>query len=432
MKRKGAALVQHRDAWYALSFTVRERKITDLAVHTKKDLAELKAALQEDGYGVALEDVSAYLLNLNFPFSDKTKIRLVIGNELEERLPVSAEDMTIDFVPSGNGNVLVAAVQNSLVEEFKADKHVKVTTLQSLAVLHALKWFDVIYHKDYVFLHVNGSTVVLMGFKDDRLYHLRQFFHSPGSPALQDALREIVNDKAFQPRSFIMISDNEDAEGCREELEKTFDIEIQVPRLARLVDGNVPEWLWPGIGAGLISARPKGAINLTGERHGLLFMSSKSALRLSAGLACLGLVVFSLFSLDYFFKERAYQYLSAEPGKIYKQAFPKSPPVKEAARMFREKIRMLEKEPGSVSPGANPLAVLNEISAKIPPELDIRINEFMADEKEFVLSGTTVSFATVEKVKTAMEQIKGVSQIEMQNLELAPNKQVKFKVRGKL
>jgi hypothetical protein len=100
--------------------------------------------------------------------------------------------------------------------------------------------------------------------------------------------------------------------------------------------------------------------------------------------------------------------------------------------MFREKIRMLEKEPGSVSPGANPLAVLNEISAKIPAELDVKVSEFTADEKEFVLSGTTVSFATVEKVKAAMEQIKGISQIEMQNLELAPSRQVKFKVRGKL
>ncbi len=432
MKRKGAALVQHRDAWYALNFTIRERKITDLEVHTKKDLAELRTALKEDGYGVALEDVSAYLLNLSFPFSDKNKIRLVIGNELEERLPVSAEDMTIDFVPGGNGTVLAAAVQNSLVEEFKADKHVKVTTVQSLAVLHALKWFNVIYQKDYVFLHVNGSTVVLMGFKGDHLYHLRQFFHSPGSPALEDALREIVNDKAFDPRSFVMVSDNEDAEGCREKLETTFAIQIQMPRLARLIDGNVPEWLWPGIGAGLISARPKGAINFTGARHSLLFMSSKSALRLSAGLACLGLIVFSIFSLDNFFKDRAYQYLSAEPGKLYKQAFPKSPPVKDAARMFREKTRMLEKEPGSVSPGANPLAVLNEISTKIPAELDVKVNEFTADEKEFVLSGTTVSFATVEKVKAAMEQIRGVSQIEMQNLELAPNRQVKFKVRGKL
>jgi hypothetical protein len=432
LKRKGAALVQRRDAWYGLSFTVHEQRITDLEVHMEKDLIELRSVLKEDGYGVALEDVSAYLFNLSFPFSDKNKIRLVIGNELEERLPVSAEDMTIDFVPGGNGSVLAAAVQNSLVEEFKADKRVKVTTLQSLAVLHALKWFNVIHQKDYVFLHINGSTVVLMAFKGERLYSLRQFFHAPGSPALEDAVREIVNDKAFVPRSFIMISDDADAETCRQKLEKMFAIEIQIPRLARLVDGDVPEWLWPGIGAGLISVRPKGAINFTGARHGLLFMSSKSALRLSAGLACLGLIAFGVFSLDYFLKERVYQYLSAEPGRLYKQAFPKSPPVRDPARMFREKLRVLEREPGVVAAGSNPLAILNEISAKIPAGLDVRINEFTADEKEFTLSGTTVSFATVEKLKAAMEQIGGVSQIEMQNVELAQNRQVKFKVRGKL
>jgi hypothetical protein len=72
------------------------------------------------------------------------------------------------------------------------------------------------------------------------------------------------------------------------------------------------------------------------------------------------------------------------------------------------------------------------VSSRIPPELDIKLNEFSFDDKEFAISGTTISFAAVEKVKAGIEQIKGVSQVEAQNLELGPNKQVKFKLRGKL
>ena len=60
------------------------------------------------------------------------------------------------------------------------------------------------------------------------------------------------------------------------------------------------------------------------------------------------------------------------------------------------------------------------------------MNEFTSDEKEFTISGTTVSFASIEKIKDSLEHISGVSQVEMQTLELAANKQVKFKLRGRL
>ena len=33
------------------------------------------------------------------------------------------------------------------------------------------------------------------------------------------------------------------------------------------------------------------------------------------------------------------------------------------------------------------------------------------------MSGTTVSFASVEKIKAGVEQMKGISEVEMQNLE---------------
>ena len=80
----------------------------------------------------------------------------------------------------------------------------------------------------------------------------------------------------------------------------------------------------------------------------------------------------------------------------------------------------------------NPLSILNEVSSKIGPDLDVKLNEFASDEKEFTVSGTTVSFASAEKIKAALEQVKGVSQVEMQSLDLAPGKQVRFKMRGKL
>jgi hypothetical protein len=255
----------------------------------------------------------------------------------------------------------------------------------------------------------------------------------PQSDGLTDAVREMLNNKDFNPLSWIMISDSEDAASLKEEIEKTFHLHIDTPRLGRLLhNGEAPEWLWPGIGAALLSIKPKGEINLTGLRQQYAFLSTKAGLRISAALAALGLFVLGLFYLDYYFKERTYRYLSSEPMRIYKLAFPKSPPVKDTVKAFRDKIKALEAEPGSIGAANNPLAVLDQISSKIPADLDVKVHEFVSDEKEFTISGTTVSFASVEKIKVGIEQMKGVSQVDMQNLELAANKQVKFRLRGRL
>ena len=435
MRRKGAAIVQRNGSWYGLTITVmeKEKNITDLALQLEGDLAELKKTVAAEGYGIALENSAAYLFNLTFPFSDKGKIKLVIGTELEERLPLAREDLTVDFVESAKGSVLAAAIPRSLSEELRTDKRLRITTIQSIAVLHALKWFNVVSEPDFVFLHMNGNSVVLMGFKESRLYYLRQFVYSPESDALHEALREILDDQGFAPRSWVMVSDNEDALIQRMALEQAFGIRLELPLLKDVLkDEEAPDWLWPAVGTALLSIRPRGELNLTGERRSYLFPSPRGVLSVSAALASLSLIVGGLFFLDYCLKERTYQYLVSEPSRIYRVTFPKSPPTRDPVRMFREKIRLLDTEPVSGEPATSPLTVLNEISNRIGPEVDVKINEFASDEKEFTLSGTTVSFASIEKIKAALEQIKGVSQVEVQNLDLAAGKQVKFKLRGRL
>ena len=83
--------------------------------------------------------------------------------------------------------------------------------MQAVAVLHALKRLNVIYQGDFVLLHQNGTTMVVMGFKADRLFYLRQFFHAPQSGALDEALSEIAADKTSAPRTYFMVSDAGDA-----------------------------------------------------------------------------------------------------------------------------------------------------------------------------------------------------------------------------
>ena len=89
------------------------------------------------------------------------------------------DDLTIDFVETGRGNVLAAAIPKSLSEELKTRKRLRVTTIQSIAVLHALRFFKVIHHGDFVFFHRNGDAMVIMCFKNDSLNYVGSFSTPP-------------------------------------------------------------------------------------------------------------------------------------------------------------------------------------------------------------------------------------------------------------
>ena len=287
--------------------------------------------------------------------------------------------------------------------------------------------------KDFVFLHMNRDAVLIAAFKDDSLYYLRQFFHSPQSNSLHDAFAEIMADKKFAPRSYIMVADKEEGGEVKEYLESTFRIDVEVPRLrVTVASEEAPDWLWAAVGTALLSIQPKGQLDFTVQKRGSTFLSTRAGLYVSAGLASLGILTCGLLYTDYYLKERTYQFLYAEPGRIYRLSFPKAPPVKDPARIFRDRIRTAEAVPDASGTGRTPLAVLDEISKSIPADIDVKVSEFSWDDKEFTLSGTTVSFASVEKIRDSVSGVTGVSQVEVQNLELAANKQVKFKLRGKL
>jgi hypothetical protein len=433
LNRQAAAIVQWKEGWCGVTFGLRQKEIADLTLYPDKSLNELERTFEESGYGVGLENGSAYLFNLAFPFSDRRKIGLVIASELEERMPVPVDDMAVDFVETEKGKVLAGAMSRSSLNGFASNKRARITTVQSIAALYALRWFERIRHKDFVFLHMNGNAAVVMGFKDDSLYCLRQFYHSPQSDSLHDAFEQILADRDFAPRSYVVIADGEEGTRAKDYLATTFHLDLETPHLRETpASGDAPDWLWAAVGTALLSLKPKGQLDFTGHKRQYAFMSTKTGFYVAAGLACVGLVACGLLYADYYLKERTFKFLSSEPGRVYRLSFPKSPPVRDPARMFKDKIRALEQAPDSPVFAATPLAILDEISKKIAPDIDVKVSEFVSDNKEFTISGTTISFASVEKIKDGIEHVAGVTGVEMQNLELGANKQVKFKLRGRL
>jgi hypothetical protein len=435
VKRKTGAIIQTGQQEYmGISFILDDREISEVQVYEKQSLGDLKQNFEDTPYGITLDNSSGYLFNLAFPFSGRRKIGMVIKTEMDELLPFPSEDMVIDFKETQRGAILAAAVHKTVAMEVNGDKKVRYIGLQSLSALYALKWAGRLpSNKDFIFIHFNGNAVVIQGIKDGKTAFLRQFIHAEEDGSFDQALSEILGEPEYHPEICVLISDNEDRVGWKDRIEKTHNIKVEVPSLDESVGSSaLPKWLWSGFGAALIALSPKGEINLIAEKQIALPGIGRTTFYAAGCFAAFSILVWGLFYLDYRLKQSAYEYLDSQPAAIYKSVFPKSAQTKDVPRAFQEKIRSLERQSPGGANGISALELLNELSSKIDPQIDVKVNDFTLDDKEFTFSGTTISFAALEKIKGAVEKLKGIAGVDLQNVELAAGRQVKFKIRGKL
>jgi hypothetical protein len=330
---------------------------------------------------------------------------------------------------------LSVAVPKDTISEFKIGKNLNILTFNTLAALYAFKWLNVTDRKDYAFINIDGNVASVMIFQQDILTYLRHFFYSTESDLLLETFEEILSRKELGVVAYYAFNNNGNVHLQKELIEKNFNIEVNTPSLKTYIkDSDCPEWLWSGVGAALLPISPKDEINLLSNKQKQASPVNRIFLIAGGGLAALGIIVVSMYYLNYSLKGRAYNYLVSEQGKIYRSVFPKAPPVKDVGKVFEDKIKLLEKDfnGAGINVSMPPLQVLAEVSSKIDNQIDIKLNEFTCDEKEFGISGTTVSFASVEKIKTSLEQIKEIKNIDIQSIDIAAGKQIRFKIRGKL
>ena len=437
MKREVASLVQLQDGWHGASFLLDKNTVKDVRIYDNIDPEHSKSLFNGMPVYISLGTSSSYFVHLKFPFTGKRRIGLVLNGELSGILPVDISEVFVDFKEIGKGSVLAVALPKDDIAELKVDKSVRGITVNAIAALQALKWLNAIPQNDFVFIHIDGNNASLIAQRKGNLQYLRQFYCSIDEPAsIHSAIKEVIGNEEFPQMPFYMIYSGADGDiaALKAEIEKQHNIKIMIPSIQRYIAAdNCPEWLWPAIGASLMM-HDSSEINLLPQKEKGLKFSNEIVLKVLGVAAIVSVLIFALLLLNFYSKEKTFRFLTTEQQQVYKSIFPKSPPIKDIIKGFQDKIRLLDRElAGTGTVDALPaLKILAEISNKIDKQIDVRLNEFVCDEKEFSISGTTVSYMAVEKIKASIEEIKELNNIEIQNIDIAPGKQVKFKIRGRL
>jgi hypothetical protein len=435
MKRKAYSIFQYKERWYGISLALGSKGIEDVEFLPESSLDDLNSAFRSGPCAVSLESSGGYVAGLQFPFGGRRRIGLVIRDELEEFFPFPVEEMAFDFQELGKGNVLVAAAPRQEVDGLKWGRHIRSVSLNSLSAFNAMRHFNLSKGKDFIFLHVEGKRVVIIAFKDDKLRSVRQVFYSEDVEVIREAVSEYTGTAEFQPAVIFVTGESEGLGVVRDALREAVGIPVESPSLMSIIKNDtIPDFALIGVGSALTALAKKGEINLMSPGREAMAEVDMRTVYLCAGAIGLGLILLGLSYFNLLVKEKAYQHLSREETMLYRSAFPKTPPVKDIERAFQDKIKGLEKDQTGApsAPASSPLAVLSELSSRIDTGIDVKINEYAYDGDEFVISGATVSFASVEKIKAIVEQVKGVRGVDIQNVDLAASKQVKFKIRGRL
>jgi hypothetical protein len=436
LTKRVASIVQYKNSLFGVSFNVSGKNVSDVELHQEKSFNDLCDTLKDTSLGISLHTSSGYLVHVRLPFTGRRKIRLVINNELADVLPFEVQDAVTDFQELGKGNVLAASLSKEALDVFKDVKGLRHLTVNSLAALYALRWFKAVPETDYIFISIDENVASILVSKSDTLEEVRHFFYSPGSGTLNEAIEELSQNEDLSNALFYMVSNNEDGLAEKEQIEKRFNIRINTPSPERYIKSDLyPTWLWAAVGSALLSLNPRGEINLLSHKRSEITLPMRLLFVPTGCLAGLCVLALLLSGLNVYSKNKVLTYLNTEQNRVFRTVFPKSPPMKDVGKFLEERIKSMEREAAAgngTSVGMAPLQVLAEISAKVENQLDVKINEFTSDEKEFAMAGSTVSFAVVEKLKASVEQIRDIKDVEIQNIDLAGPKQVRFRIRGKL
>lgn len=425
--------IELTDSTLHLAVVEAERGKTTLQQCLSRPLAEraeLPELLREllgpnAGFGdrlcLALPARSGYLRQLEFPFRDRRKISAALELELSGQLPVNLDDSLLVWRPlqaadAEGMTVMAAAIPELTISETLAQFD------EPSWPLHRLELFPFALADglaeaagEELLVAVNSQEITVSRLTAGEVTDVRLLPVAPGqSPAQQaDFIRRQVLALSGQGEARIerlWLVAGQASDPLRQLLEP-LGLQVLTPQA---MDGSAvnPEQL-PALLLAQAAARSEsrsgfnlrqGRFALRGEWQRLRRSLAAAAVLLSLLLVSAGVSAW----LGYARRADEAAALQKQLRTIYLQTFPGStlPPGVQVATLMQGKIKELRRKGdvfGTTAQGS-PLKLLQEISKRMPTDLDVTIRELNYTAEGIRMNGFTTSFDAVNKVARSLQQ----------------------------
>jgi general secretion pathway protein L len=148
-------------------------------------------------------------------------------------------------------------------------------------------------------------------------------------------------------------------------------------------------------------------------------------------------IIFVLLAVNWMVDYQDYRkqnaLLDSRIKEVFSKTFPEVTTIVDPVQQMKTKIAELKKGAGGL-PGMNMdqtvLQVLNDISSRIPGELEVLVNRMVIDVENIQMRGTTDNFNTVDSVKKGLEASDIYRDVTIASANLDPSgKGVRFEIK---
>lgn len=381
---------------------------------------ELSAALQEligehrfgDRLAAALPAGEGFVRQLHFPFSEARKLSAALDFELASELPLPIEECLTDYrqpaQEESGCSVTAAAVRSSAISAFLAPFEAAELPLQTLELApHAFLAALPPETGDALLACLGEREASLSLVLADRLADYRLLpLGTAGGTVSSGFLKAAAS--ALQ------------AAAGRSGLPLLLIGPGATPELARELGGQIPSTTTAGRAeaehlpavALALRAADAGKEKSFNFRRGPFALRSewvalKRGLTVVAILLALAAAAFAAAAwIGYSGRAAQAEALRAELERSFKQTFPGSPVMADLPAQMQSKLAELGRRARLLGTdrSASALAVLDEISRRLPAELKVDLREFAYEEEGVRLDGFAPSFDVVNRLTKALQQ----------------------------
>ena len=391
-----------------------------------------------DNAVIGIPDSMVYRKHLSFPFSSRKRIMQILNSELDGEIPLPVDEVVADLIPgqsdgSGLQGVAMACDKNTLsrfLDLFGPGVKLKSVQTGSVGVAGASIRAGM---SNGVTVYGGNGEAVLIEFRSSKVKAVKRLALTGDGGRNTRLLAEMIRQQTVNEDK-VYIGCGELSDPVKAELEQDGTL-----ILSTLSDLDIVQ---AAAGAHEDRARNAAAIGLALAGLGISQVQSFDLrqgpfkqittfaglkgpiLRTTALLIIIAIlgVVSLMNSLGQARGE--YENLQGQLAQEFKQLFPDSRVIdgQEAAQIKAE-LDDLKKRMEDLSglEGRGALSILSELSAAIPDDVSLKLDELSYDSNKLRFEGSVSSFDAVDRIKAALDSAPLFSDVQVQNARVGAN-----------
>jgi type II secretion system protein L len=406
--------------------------------------------------------------NMQVPFHNAKKIRMVLPFELEPSLPFAVEDLTIDFqvlngAQAGDQTDLIAAAieKSQLTPYIEALASVNIDpeklTLSGLPVAQCLA-HRADPQEDLIFIEIDGTHATLFVLNSGRMQLIRSFPLPASGPAKTSILCTQTQQTlaAFQETSALdfdpieaVINDTGDIDDkMADNISSFLEIPVKFSAIAEqmkipLITDTANEWV-PGqmenaLSLALMEVEGYPVLNFhKGQFAAQKFFAKHKSALIKTGILAAAVLVLMFFNLmmKTHTLNKHIDAIDNQMTQIFNETFPEIKSVKYPFKEMQAKMRetkgnaVFQAETG---PHIRRIDIINSISEKIPANISVNLNRMVVQPENVLISGTTDTYESVNTIKNRLESVQQFEKVTISSANLdRSGKEIQFMLKVEL